>query len=79
MPFHHDDGGVDDEPKSIAPTEQIGRFSCAARGSHREEQCEGMVAATISALRRLPRNIHCSGKISAMPNAILCRTVLVVM
>ena len=39
---------------------------------------KGMVAATISALRRLPRNSHCTRKISTMPITMLCSTVWVV-
>jgi hypothetical protein len=35
----------------------------------------GMVAATISAQRKLPRKIHWIRKISTMPNSILCITV----
>ena len=67
-------------PKSIAPTES--RLADSPRSTRiptAKNNANGMVAATISALRRLPRNIHCSRKISAMPNAMLCRTVLVVM
>jgi hypothetical protein len=38
-----------------------------------------MVADTISALRRSPRNSHWMAKISSTPITMLCRTVRVVM
>ena len=40
---------------------------------------KGMVAATISALRKSPRNSHWIRKISVTPISMLCRTVWVVM
>ena len=38
----------------------------------------GMVAAMMQAVRRLPRNTHCTRKISTMPASMLCSTVWVV-
>ena len=66
-------------PKSIAPTES--RLADSPRSTMMptaKNSAKGMVAATISALRRLPRKTHCSRKISTMPSAMLCRTVFVV-
>ena len=67
-------------PKSMAPTES--RLADSPRNTMMptaKNSANGMVAATISALRRLPRNTHCSRKISTMPTTMLCRTVRVVM
>jgi hypothetical protein len=67
-------------PKSMAPT--LSRFADSPRSTMMptaKNSANGMVAPTITALRRLPRNTHCSTKIRAMPNAMLCSTVWVVM
>ncbi|GJD80865.1 hypothetical protein NBEOAGPD_4108 [Methylobacterium gregans] len=66
-------------PKSSAPTES--RFADSPRATRMmtaKNSAKGIVATTISALRRLPRNSHCTTRISAMPNTILCSTVWVV-
>ena len=65
-------------PKSIAPTEsRLADLPRSTRMPTAKNNANGMVAATISALRRLPRKTHCR-KISAMPYAMLCSTVRVV-
>jgi len=43
-----------------------------------KDSANGMVMATITALRKLPRKAHCSKKISTMPATMLCKTVRVV-
>ena len=50
----------------------------SGKGSGAKNSANGTVVATTRALRRLPRNNHCTKKISTMPKAILCRTVRVV-
>ncbi len=67
------------KPKSMAPTES--RFADSPRRTMipiAKKRAKGMVAPTMKALRRLPRNTHCSRKIRAMPMTMLCRTVCVV-
>ncbi len=67
-------------PKSIAPTDS--RFADSPRNTRMpiaKNSANGIVVPTMMALRRLPRNTHCSRKISPMPNTMLCRTVRVVM
>jgi hypothetical protein len=39
---------------------------------------KGMVAATITALRKVPRNTHCTRKISTTPKIMFSSTVWVV-
>ena len=66
-------------PKSIAPTDS--RLADSPRSTIRpiaNDSANGIVVATIMALRRLPRNSHCSRKISTMPASMLCSTVCVV-
>ncbi len=66
-------------PKSSAPTDS--RFAdspCTVRISTANDNAKGMVSATITAERRLPRNSHWRTKISAMPSIRLCITVCVV-
>ncbi len=66
-------------PKSIAPTDS--RLADSPRQTIRpmaNASANGIVAATTTALRRLPRKAHCSTKISAMPSTRLCSTVCVV-
>ena len=67
-------------PKSIAPTES--KFADSPRSTRiviAKNRAKGIVVATISALRKLPRNTHCTKKISTIPNTMLCTTVRVVM
>ena len=64
-------------PRSIAPTDS--RLADSPRSTvmiTARNSATGMVAATISAQRRSPRNTHWIRKISAMPNSMLCSTVL---
>ncbi len=66
-------------PKSIAPTES--RLADSPRRTIKamaKVSANGMVHATMSALRRLPRKAHCNRKISRMPASTLCNTVCVV-
>src|SRR5260370_36088652 len=78
--FHHDDGGIDNQAEiDCTDGKEVCRFPLATRMPTAKNKANGMVVATISALRKLPRKIHCKAKINRMPNAILCRTVLVVM
>jgi len=66
-------------PKSMAPTDS--RLADSPRNSIRQianASAKGMVQATITALRRLPRKAHCSRKISRIPASTLCSTVPVV-
>ena len=67
-------------PKSIAPTES--RLADSPRSSisvMAKDSAKGMVIATMMAVRRLPRKIHCTRKISTIPSTMLCSTVWVVM
>ncbi len=66
-------------PKSIAPTDS--RFADSPRSTMSpiaNDNANGMVMATITALRTLPRKAHCRMKISTMPAIMLCSTVRVV-
>ena len=66
-------------PKSIAPTES--RLADSPRSTRMitaKNSANGMVAPTISALRRSPKKIHCSSTIRRMPATMLCSTVAVV-
>ncbi len=66
-------------PKSMAPTES--RFADSPRASMistAKNRAKGMVAATIRALFRLPRNNSWIRKISTIPSTMLCSTVWVV-
>ena len=63
-------------PRSMAPTDS--RLADSPRITviiTASSSATGIVAATISAQRRSPRNTHWMRKISAMPNTRLCRTV----
>jgi hypothetical protein len=63
-------------PRSMAPTDS--RFADSPRITviiTASSSATGIVAATIRAQRRSPRNTHWMRKISAMPNTRLCRTV----
>ena len=67
-------------PKSIAPIDS--RFAdspFSTRMTTANRSAKGIVAATISALRRSPRNSHWIRKISVTPISMLCSTVWVVM
>ena len=67
-------------PKSIAPTDsRLADSPRITRMITAKKSANGIVAPTISALRKSPRNIHCSSTISKMPTTILCNTVWVVM
>jgi len=79
----HDDGGIDYQTENrLRRTEsRFADFAPAPRRMPtRKEQRERYGRRERSArLRKLPRNTHCRAKISKnMPNAMLCRTVLVV-
>ena len=66
-------------PKSIAPTDN--RLADSPRSTISpiaNDSANGMVVLTMTALRRLPRNTHCSRKMSTMPATMLCSTVWVV-
>ena len=66
-------------PKSSAPTDR--RFADSpwiVRISTANDSANGMVAATISAERKLPSTSHWSSTISTMPSTRLCSTVCVV-
>ncbi len=66
-------------PKSMAPTDS--RFADSPRSTKSpiaNDKANGMVMATITALRILPRKAHCRRKISTMPATMLCSTVCVV-
>ncbi len=59
-------------PKSTAPTER--RFADSPRTTisvTAKASAKGMVSATMTAERKLPRNSHCTMKISAMPKEAL--------
>jgi hypothetical protein len=67
-------------PKSMAPTDS--RLADSPRSTMSpmaNDSANGMVIATMTALRRLPRNAHCSKKIKTIPATMLCNTVCVVM
>jgi hypothetical protein len=66
-------------PKSMAPTDS--RLADSPRTSismMAKASANGMVQATMIALRRLPRNTHWTTKISSSPASTLCSTVPVV-
>ncbi len=66
-------------PKSIAPTDsRLADSPRANRMMMAKKSANGMVAATMIALRRLPSKSHCTRKISTMPATMLCTTVWVV-
>ena len=67
-------------PKSMAPIDK--RFAdspLSTRMTTANRSAKGMVADTISALRRSPRNSHWIRKIRVTPITMLCSTVWVVM
>ena len=67
-------------PKSMAPIDsRLADSPFSTRISTANNRAKGMVAETMKALRRSPRNSHWMRKISVMPIAMLCSTVWVVM
>lgn len=66
-------------PKSSAPTDNRFALSpCNTRIRMAKASAKGMVAATMIAERRLPRNSHCSAKIRRMPTTMFSMTVWMV-
>jgi hypothetical protein len=66
-------------PKSMAPTDsRLADSPRSTRMMTAKNSANGIVAPTISALRRSPRNIHCSSTIRMIPTTMLCSTVWVV-
>ncbi len=66
-------------PKSMAPTDsRLADSPLSVITSTAKNRAKGMVRATITALRRSPRNSHCTTKIRTMPSSMLCSTVWVV-
>ncbi len=66
-------------PKSSAPTDRrLADSPRTTRMMTAKNSAKGIVATTMSALRRLPRKSHCTTRISRMPTIMLCRTVWVV-
>ena len=66
-------------PKSIAPTER--RLALSPRSTRMmtaKNRANGIVAPTISALRRFPRKSHCSSTMRPMPTIMFSSTVCVV-
>ena len=66
-------------PKSIAPTDS--RLADSPRNTMMmmaKARAKGMVAATMTALRKVPRKIHCTRKISTTPTTMFSSTVWVV-
>ena len=67
-------------PKSMAPTEsRLAESPRMTRMPMAKNSAKGIVAATIKALRTLPRKSHWKIKTKKTPITILCSTVLVVM
>ncbi len=67
-------------PKSIAPIDsRLANSPVKTRITTAKSRAKGMVADTIRALRRSPRNSHWIRKISTTPSTMLCSTVWVVM
>ena len=63
-------------PKSMAPIDsRLADSPLSTRTTTANKSAKGMVAETISALRRLPRNSHWIRKISTTPITMLCSTV----
>ena len=66
-------------PKSIAPIDS--RLADSPRATMimtANARAKGMVIATITADRQLPRKIHCTAKISRIPLAMFSSTVSIV-
>ena len=66
-------------PKSMAPMDsRLADSPLITRMTTANRSAKGMVAETISALRRSPRNSHWIRKTRQTPITMLCSTVLVV-
>ena len=66
-------------PKSMAPIDsRLADSPLSTRITTANKSAKGMVAETIRALRRLPRNSHWIKKTRQTPITMLCSTVLVV-
>lgn len=66
-------------PKSIAPMDsRLADSPLSTRMTTAKSRAKGMVAETIRALRRSPRNNHWIRKMSTTPITMLCSTVWVV-
>ncbi|GJE62360.1 hypothetical protein MPOCJGCO_4493 [Methylobacterium trifolii] len=66
-------------PKSMAPSDRrLAESPRTTRIRMAKPSAKGIVAATMIALRRLPRNSHCTTKTSTTPKTRLCITVCVV-
>ena len=77
--LHHDDAGIDHEAEvERADRQQVRTLALQHQDQDGESQREGMVAATMIAERRLPRNSHCSAKIRRMPTTMFSMTVWMV-
>ena len=67
-------------PKSMAPIDsRLADSPLSTRMTTANNKAKGMVADTIIALRKLPRNSHWIRKIRVTPITMLCSTVWVVM
>ena len=66
-------------PKSMAPIDsRLADSPLSTRMTTANSSAKGMVAETISALRRSPRNSHWIRNTRQTPITMLCSTVLVV-
>ena len=66
-------------PKSMAPTDsKLADSPRKVMMMMAKNMANGIVALTMIALRRLPRNTHCTMKISTIPNNRFSMTVCVV-
>ena len=66
-------------PKSMAPIDsRLADSPLSTRTTTANSSAKGMVAETISALRRSPRNSHWIRNTRQTPITMLCSTVLVV-
>jgi len=78
--LHHDDGGVDDDAEvDGADRQQIGGFAAQDRDEHGQQQRHRNRRRDDQGAAQVARNSHWIRKISAMPNSMLCSTVLTVM
>ena len=78
--LHHDHRGVHHQAEiDGANRQKIRRFAPRNTMSPiAKDSANGMVMPTMTALRMLPRNAHCSRKMSTIPAIMLCSTVRVV-
>ena len=66
-------------PKSIAPSDsRLADSPLSTMIAMAKKKANGMADATTTALRRSPRNNHCTPNTSSTPNRMLNSTVLVV-